>query len=357
MIAFNKMFVMLPVMLAARKIDGEDPNVVFLLRCAYGTVQAVAFLLSLFVYWKAAGAAAEQVNNRIIYVSPPPQPLADPNAKKTYQEKKLSDHLKAQARSLIGSTLMGIVMTVGLHVWKNMVMGLAIQSVMAPFNLIENALVKAILLRGGLSDLATKKIFDEKTRDEITEDDEVTDAQGQIVVLKKQTSKALKENAKTETRPFEEVLLDTWDLGAEADIVPLMEALSKKNVNYQTSENGWTPVMIMCGLGAKKTISAMRQMKTLGADPTLLDKEGWNALHWAAFHGSAEAAKVLLDKDDFDGLAIGLHTVTDKEGKNAITLARDEGNDDVAEAIEEAENLTKSTAQDEKTDEGLRKRK
>lgn len=38
MAGFNKMFVMLPVMFAARKLDGEDPNVIYYLRISYFTV-------------------------------------------------------------------------------------------------------------------------------------------------------------------------------------------------------------------------------------------------------------------------------------------------------------------------------
>ena len=71
--AFNKMFVMLPVMLAARKLDGEDPNIVFLLRCLYGMVQAVAVMLTLFIYAKAKAASNEVGNEVMIYVPPPPQ--------------------------------------------------------------------------------------------------------------------------------------------------------------------------------------------------------------------------------------------------------------------------------------------
>jgi hypothetical protein len=71
--AFNKMFVMLPVMMAARKLDGEDPNIVFLLRCGYGAVQAFALLLVLFINIKANAAAADKANNVKIYVAPPPQ--------------------------------------------------------------------------------------------------------------------------------------------------------------------------------------------------------------------------------------------------------------------------------------------
>ncbi len=64
---------MLPVMLAARKLDGEDPNIVFMLRALYGAVQAVAVLVVLFIYTKAAAAAKERANEGVtIYVPPPP---------------------------------------------------------------------------------------------------------------------------------------------------------------------------------------------------------------------------------------------------------------------------------------------
>jgi len=347
---------MLPVMLAARKLDGEDPNIIFMLRCLYGGVQTIAIMVVLYIYLQANNAAKESENSKVkIFVSPPPQPFADPNAKKQYTEKNLSEHLKTTARSLVTSTLFGICMTVGLHIWKGMIVGLAIQSIMCPFNLAENALVTAIFLKGGLSNLKEKRIFGEKTREEIEDKDEVVDGEGNIIVLKKEIApKADKKNGKKEVKKFEDVLLDTWDLGADADIKPVMGMLNKKNINFATSENGWTPIMIMSGLGAKSAIGAMRQMKAMGANPEKVDKEGWNALHWAAFHGSADAAKVLLAKDDYDGITLGLHEVADKEGKNAAVHAKAEGNDDVAKVIEEAElpDLDDGAAAD-----GLRKRK
>lgn len=182
-------------------------------------------------------------------------------------------------------------MTVGLHLWKGMVVGLAIQSVMAPFNLIENAMVSAVFLKGGLVDLKEKKIFNEKLEHEMTDADEVVDGEGNVVVLKKELAgkSNRKDSSKSETKSFEDVLLDTWDLGADADIKPLMGMLTKKNINFATSANGWTPIMIMSGLGAKSVPGAMRQMKALGANPAKCDKEGWNALHWVRFHLSVRA--------------------------------------------------------------------
>jgi hypothetical protein len=72
MVAFNKMFVMVPVMLAARKIDGEDPNVVYWLRVAYAVVQTLCVLIVVYTYIKASAVSGKK-NEGLVYVAPPPQ--------------------------------------------------------------------------------------------------------------------------------------------------------------------------------------------------------------------------------------------------------------------------------------------
>jgi len=67
MVQFNKMFVMLPVMFFARKLDGEDPNVVYWLRVAYAAIQVVHVLLVIYMYLQAQKVKAD----RVIYVPPP----------------------------------------------------------------------------------------------------------------------------------------------------------------------------------------------------------------------------------------------------------------------------------------------
>ncbi len=77
----------------------------------------------------------------------------------------------------------------------------------------------------------------------------------------------------------------------------------------------------------------------------------------AAFHGSADAATILLDKDDgYNGINLGLHTVADKEGKTPIDLARDEKNSDVEKVIESALLGVASSSSSDVVD-GVRKRK
>eukprot|EP00540_Astrosyne_radiata_P017855 CAMPEP_0116851860 /NCGR_PEP_ID=MMETSP0418-20121206/16967_1 /TAXON_ID=1158023 /ORGANISM="Astrosyne radiata, Strain 13vi08-1A" /LENGTH=360 /DNA_ID=CAMNT_0004483949 /DNA_START=169 /DNA_END=1251 /DNA_ORIENTATION=+ len=359
--AFNKMFVVIPLMLAARKLDGEDPFTIYWLRVVYGLVETVILLCVGYTYIQAT-TVAKRTEGRIVYVPPPPQPFME-NTKKKYTETSYGAHIISQARSLLGSTIFGILLTAGLHYYRGMVIGLAMQAVLGPLNLYENVLAKAVLFGKGIR--PEDHIFEEKVLDELTPDDEVVDESGNPVV------RSLREGGGGGGgKTLEDVMLDTWDAGDKANLGPLMQALHKRNVNYKTKENGWTPLMILSGLGAKGSGSAIRQVKQLGGNPAIVDGDGWNAMHWAAFHGSLEAAKVLVEEGRLD-------LVKDKEGKTPIEHARAEKNQDVAKLLEGLSSSSSSSsstpatpaptdaadaqetpvASTKKGEEGLRKRK
>ncbi|KAL3923962.1 MAG: hypothetical protein SGILL_001337 [Bacillariaceae sp.] len=340
---FGKLAIMIPVMLAARKIDAEDPTTVQWLRIAYGSVQSLCVLIVLYTYVQAS-AFASSGGKTVVYIPSAPTPFAGPDAKKKYTEAQYGAHVASTAQSLVGSTLFGVALTVGLHIYKGMAMGLAIQTIMGPINLMENAIVKALLLGGGFQ--PEDKIFEEKTSSELTAEDEIVDKDGNPVARQVGQGSAAASSGNT----FEDIMLDTWDAGNKADIGAFMEAVTKKNCNYSTKENSWTPLMLLAGLNAKGTSSAIRQVKELGGDPAIVDAEGWNALHWAAFHGSLDAAKEMV-KDPT------LLTVKDKEGKLPLDMAKAEGNDDVAKFLETVTSSEVSATNDSGASEGLRKRK
>jgi hypothetical protein len=155
---------------------------------------------------------------------------------------------------MLGSTLFGILMTVGLHWYKGMIVSLAIQSIMGPFGLVDNPLIKAVVWTNtGITPDA--KLFQEKTAEELTDMDEVVDAQGQLVTTTKADKKKTKaaittaDGKKTKEPTLEELILDTWDSGNKAVLGPLLKALNKKNCNTQTKDDHWTALMIMSGLG------------------------------------------------------------------------------------------------------------
>jgi len=315
---------MLPVMFLARKIDAEDPFIVYWLRIAYAVIQLACVLVVAYTYIQCTTLAGM---TNVVYVPPPPQPFADPNAKKKYTETAFGAHVVSQARSLLGSTLFGIALTVGLHYYKGMITGVAIQTIMAPFNLIENPIVNALLFGNGIRE--EDKIFEEKTANELTADDEVVDDKGNPVVRNLTNTSNNASAGSDSGNDFESILLDTWDAGVKADLSNLMEAITKKNCNFQTKEDHWTPIMILSGLCVSGSASAIRQVKELGGNPAIVDKEGWNALHWSAFHGNADAARELRKETK-------LLAVKDKEGHTPIETARKEGNDQVAQIFEEA---------------------
>jgi hypothetical protein len=72
MVQFNKMFVMLPVMFLARKLDGEDPLVVYWLRIAYLAVQVLCVLAVVYTYVQASTIAKGDAKDKVVYVPPPP---------------------------------------------------------------------------------------------------------------------------------------------------------------------------------------------------------------------------------------------------------------------------------------------
>jgi ankyrin repeat protein len=207
-----------------------------------------------------------------------------------------------------------------------MVMGLAIQTIMGPVTLVENALVRTVLAKGSAALTPESAIFDETTTldESAASDCEIVDEQGNPVVRRSSANnnnKAIQANNATGSeKSLEDILLDTWDQGVHANLKPLLSAITEQNVNYQTSGDHWTALMIVSGLNCPGAADAIQQLRTkYKADVSLTDKDGWTALHWAAFHNSEIAAQELRNES-------ALLSVKDKDGKTPAETARAEGN-------------------------------
>jgi len=348
--AFNKMFIMLPVMFAARKYDLNRPEVVTYIRMAYFPLHVVIVAIQVLMYLAAVAFAKTPAGKRMIFVPPPPQPFADPNeTKKKYREVEYGTECVAQARKLLASTMMGMAFTSGLHFYKQVNVGMAVQTIMGPINLLEHALFKKFILKDG------GRVLNEKlSKDELNDGDEIVDDQGNLLSTVSKSA-ATKKAIANKQEDLETRLLDTWDDGDKADLTVIMGSLSKANVNYKTKENKWTPLMVLSGLSCKGVVSSMRQLKGLGADVSITDAEGWNALHWSCFHGSESALGVLIDSSQFDVISLGLHMVKDNDGKTPLDLAQSENNLKIATLLSQA--IQSSESKDVSKDDEPKKNK
>jgi hypothetical protein len=265
-----------------------------------------------------------------------------------------------------------------LHWYRGMVTGLAIQTVLAPLTAWENALFRAVVLSffvatPKVSDAAaghsatyflspSQRLFGEKlSLDELNaETDRVVDEHGNAIKLpvgsgsgggtnsisSNTTSRinatvaaALSKNHAPPTavpKSYEDVLLDTWDDGVQANLDALLDAVTMDNVNVATTEAGWTVLMIVCGL---HTISSASSTSSTAAIDTLIntyqanvratDTDGWNCFHWAMFHGHRAAIPQLIQSIHDVTVVAECCQVLDGDGKTPLDIARQEGNDNM----------------------------
>jgi Ankyrin repeats (many copies) len=226
-------------------------------------------------------------------------------------------------------------MTCGLHYYKGMLMGLAMQVVMAPFNLWENPLVKSIIKRIALEPENT--VFDEKLSiTELGEEAEVVDEQGRVIMVgsssPSSTATALLEGSDKDSGGggnLATLLLDTWDAGAKADVGKLVSRLTKDNINTITDpDNRWTALMILSGLKHTPESSLRKCIDELGAQLDMIDQDGWTCLHWAAFHGNETAASVLIAAEP------SLATTRDRQQQIPLDVAVSEKSEGVVKVLQ-----------------------
>jgi hypothetical protein len=109
--------------------------------------------------------------------------------------------------------------------------------------------------------------------------DEVVDERGNPVVIRsvignsnRNGTAALTSTATSTNKSLEDVMLDTWDQGSQANLSELLSLLNSDNVNTQLKAEGWTPLMIVSGLKCDGDVAAIRQLiQEYKADITLTD--------------------------------------------------------------------------------------
>merc|ERR550534_3246463 len=95
--------------------------------------------------------------------------------------------------------------------------------------------------------------------------------------------------------------------------------------NAQTN-NGETPLMYAV-IG--KNFGIFRFLLEHGANPKIINTDGWNTLHYSCYFGDLQGVKMLVEGD------FGMNVnETDKFGDTPLRPAKDEGHNDIVSFLE-----------------------
>lgn len=82
-------------------------------------------------------------------------------------------------------------------------------------------------------------------------------------------------------------------------------------------------------------VSCILKFLQAGADLNLKDDQGWNCLHWAAYHSNVAAVEVLLEKWDVTTV-MKLLVDKNEDGLTPLELAKKENQNDFVAWVQTA---------------------
>jgi ankyrin repeat protein len=124
---------------------------------------------------------------------------------------------------------------------------------------------------------------------------------------------------------------------ARGDTARVQQLLDRgANVNKRSVNWGRLPLICAAKYGHAALVE---QLLNKGADINAMDAQGWTALAIAAYYGHSDCVKVLLDHGpnlNQETFGIYLFAGDNQVGKTALTLAREQGHNEIAELIQAA---------------------
>ncbi|XP_046554769.1 poly [ADP-ribose] polymerase tankyrase-1-like isoform X1 [Haliotis rubra] len=117
-----------------------------------------------------------------------------------------------------------------------------------------------------------------------------------------------------------------YSASEDGDLETVKRILAAGHVDINTRGGSWiqTPVMAAAGRGHRDVVEFLVGR---GADVSLVDRDGWNVLHWACSGGHLETVKLILSLNVVDINARNIY------GQTAVYRARSEGHQRVVEFL------------------------
>ncbi len=348
------------MLFGARLVDLTDPATLGILRAISVAIGIAYWQLTSTLLEKVEAAKAE--NDVKIWVPVQKVPAfmdaifgAAPGAapRKEYKETTLAAHEAELAKTKSGGAIMAAVQPLVMSQLLGVHILLLVRLIMLPWEAAEDPLVGKYFLGGGARDADGKPRYGELYADPAA-GSEIADSSTAVAAAGTGLSTAGGAISRARDADFEEAIFRTWEsadpvqvgifehlLGAvEGKVAAPGPAANGRDPDYRTLDQGWTPLMVVAGSPQNGRREVVRMLE-VGCSAAPVDKEGWSALHWAAFHGAALPVAVLaasygvkvgVEKGDGAGRArmplrgtraelATLLAALDKQGRTALALA------------------------------------
>ena len=294
----SKMFVMLGMFFVSRQIKWDEGNTLETVRFTYFAMQ----ILSICVMFYIKGKAAEKNrgSDTVIYV--PPKPIPFSTEKRPLEKTTYAEHEEKMALEFLKQIGMGMALASFVHFRFGVNQMLLFQSVMAPLNLLEHALVKKYILGAAEGE----RVWNEKLEGEVAED-ELGPSDGA--------------SFKAADDALERALDDAWQNNKASELLGILDS---DNVNHQTADNKWSPLMVVCALKGDFT-REIGDLLGLGGDVFATDDDGWTCLHWAVFHANETSVRFLSAAERASSYEVDKFLLkADRKGQTPVMVARAE---------------------------------
>jgi hypothetical protein len=312
-------------------IDFNDPTVLTLVRAAYVGVALLFYFTAgrvppLIDEFYEASPEARRQGERFVWV---PTAKAKPGLMDSifgskdgagggaapalpasaYRRTTLRQHeietSKAFVESLIGARVPPLVFSV----FMNIHIMLALQLFRMPMEAVRLPLFRKYILGHDLGDrpqIAGGEVYDDPAASSSSDGDEASrervedggDGNGNGAAPAVEGGGLVPPRVDGE---LEDAIFRTWEAAIDPAPVGWFEERcgpaaggGRRSINYATAKDGWTALMVVCG-GSQNGRAEVRKMLELGARPEVADREGWTAVHWAAFHDNAAAIAAVAE--------------------------------------------------------------
>jgi len=281
---------MIPIMVMINKLDlPADSDRVMYVRFAFWSMVALNILVYLGI-WLLIGRTTD---NTEIYAKPPKgKSMVADESGAVYQKTTYQETEKSLCSNKFFETILGACISTAISSYFKIPSAMIMQLFYIPANTWDCPLFKCYI-RHAIVDKKKDRPYGEKYEGE--------DMRAAKIIKEEKEAKQKEEAEQSEL--FDTAMTKVWEDSStetaeeqEENYQNLLDVVDDVPLGIDHCLKGEERTLLMQVVGThlKTTLSMLDTLLSKKPNITLIDEDGWTAIHWASFHGNSEALSRLL---------------------------------------------------------------